>query len=797
MALFMIPFAGCNIDSGNDNADSTSSTSDTSASSGVSDVVPEPEVIDYFSQTVEALAPVAAYNCDASGDDGNKMVDAVSGTEAKLVNCSFENGYVGAGVRTDFERMGYIDLGTELAGKLNGKGAITVSLWVLPYLNYNTNIYRLISFPIDGGKAGMNLHYKSQSISLGGRSAANENYISKTFEYSLKNEHIGTLADNTNEGQWQHIVATLNFEKNKIELVVNGTNIYNSQSISFANNSYVLGAPNVPMTIGGVDNESVYSFNGIIDNIFVFDRALTAKEVKELGNATNVPGRSPISDENLIEEIIKKMGNDTAFFEGACNVLSEGMSKPLSTFNTSLRVIRHNGELYIPAESANTFFAESGGVTSVTLEGTDYKSLSALCSANGKTLLSYGKLAIAMSDESQFSVSTDRQMLERIVEFFGSKAATKEFSDTELSRVVVEQSGGANGNIVYCASPSIVKVGNDIYASMDSRGKDVYVYKSTDGGKSFSFRGSVSNFKFSTIFELNGALYLIGVAKTTGKAFAAITKSTDGGLTWSAITDTQGRLPASSDGFDAHGSSTAVLFANGRVYKAFSGQGSSWRTGCTAYIESAPIDSDLLDPASWTVSSYVSFNTSIFNNHPSGSKVPSYVYCQEGNVVLGKDGGIYAVYRVDSAPCPGYSLVMKLSSDNKTLTFDTSDKNSIVRLDGGFTKSTIRYDASSGLYIALVNNVEDNRSFAQRNILSIITSPDLINWTVREELLIDRSFMNEYVSLTRHGFQYVDWTIAGDDIIFAVREAMGDSVNYHNANNLTFYRLKNYKEYLK
>ena len=79
-------------------------------------------------------------------------------------------------------------------------------------------------------------------------------------------------------------------------------------------------------------------------------------------------------------------------------------------------------------------------------------------------------------------------------------------------------------------------------------------------------------------------------------------------------------------------------------------------------------------------------------------------------------------------------------------------------------------------------------------MLSLAVSDDLIHWRLCKTVLIDRSVMNDYISMTRHGFQYVDWTIDGNDLLFVVREAMGDSENYHNANYLTFYRLENYQE---
>ena len=54
-------------------------------------------------------------------------------------------------------------------------------------------------------------------------------------------------------------------------------------------------------------------------------------------------------------------------------------------------------------------------------------------------------------------------------------------------------------------------------------------------------------------------------------------------------------------------------------------------------------------------------------------------------------------------------------------------------------------------------------------------------------------------SITAHGFQYVDFVIEGDDILFVVRENSGDrTLKYcHDAPCITFYRFSNYKKVLK
>ena len=80
--------------------------------------------------------------------------------------------------------------------------------------------------------------------------------------------------------------------------------------------------------------------------------------------------------------------------------------------------------------------------------------------------------------------------------------------------------------------------------------------------------------------------------------------------------------------------------------------------------------------------------------------------------------------------------------------------------------------------------------------LSLLVSEDLVHWELAGDVLTDPTVMNDYIGATKHGFQYVDFILDGDDMLLAVREAMGDSDCFHNANYLTFYRVDNFRQYL-
>ncbi|MBQ8140185.1 MAG: exo-alpha-sialidase [Clostridia bacterium] len=791
---------------GPENTDGT--TANTEGTTATTTKKEDPEVDpDYgFANLIEELKPIAAWNCEAvEGKDGVTK-DAVSGAEATLVKSEIVNGYSGCGVKTLAVSGGYMDLGTGFfKDTLNEKSAITISMWVMPYVNYNSTNYRLVSFPIDEGKGGVHIHYQSTGIKIGGRSEASDSFRSQTYEYTLANTELGTLASHSNEGQWQHIACTIDFANKKITLYVNGIMQTSSETAAFSASVYKMGTPTDVDAFGGAPAENVYSFNGIMDNIFVFDRALKTSEVRELRNQSG-DKTSPIVDQLLLNDIITRMGKEPSFYEGCTNALYDGMVVPLDESDFSAACVKHNGELLIPAASAAKYFTVVDGVPKVQLDGKEYQSLKKLCEANQKGYLEYEKMAVVMPSSDTFTVESDKQMLDRMVKFFGEPAATTPFTSTELTRTVVVKKGdvfsSSDLNITISgsasASPSIVKIGDTIYTSVDYGAVNTLVFASKDGGKTYEFVSIKYNLKFSTLVEVDGDLYLVGVDVdgATGR-YAGIARSTDGGKTWSNTT----RLPNNADGYAAHGSSNSVLIANGRIYKAYAGQGInglsfSWKKGCSIFVESAPIDSDLLDASNWTVSSTVKFDTNVFLAHQNTSKTPTYVYAQEPNVVLAKDGSVWVMARIDSNPIPGYSLRLRLSEDCKTLTYDKNSKDSIISFDGGITKYTVRYDSATGKYLALVNNTLDERSSYQRNVLSLAVSDDMINWTIKATLLVDRSIMNDYISITRHAFQNADWVIDGDDIIIAIREAMGDSENYHNANYHTTYRFSNYKEYV-
>ena len=77
-----------------------------------------------------------------------------------------------------------------------------------------------------------------------------------------------------------------------------------------------------------------------------------------------------------------------------------------------------------------------------------------------------------------------------------------------------------------------------------------------------------------------------------------------------------------------------------------------------------------------------------------------------------------------------------------------------------------------------------------RNTLVLLRSENLRDWERRTILLW-------HPDIARHGFQYVDWIVDGDDILAVSRTAHDDdgggAKSAHDANFLTFHRFAGFR----
>jgi hypothetical protein len=316
------------------------------------------------------------------------------------------------------------------------------------------------------------------------------------------------------------------------------------------------------------------------------------------------------------------------------------------------------------------------------------------------------------------------------------------------------------------------------------------VYRSHDQGRTWHNVTHISGAFWGGLFLLGSTVYLLSTSAQYGAI--VIRRSDDGGSTWTHPTDGRsgllfpggpGRQPP-----NYHCAPVPVLIHQGRLYRAFEDcDPCVWGSGFQALVISAPVDADLLDARSWTMSTKLAYDPAWTPAAWSAVLTPGWL---EGNMVADPDGALWDVLRVNSEPAVDKGAMVAVSPDGSTIRF--APATGFVDLPGGMTKFTIRRDPHTGQYLTLVNNNTDPTQPRQRNILSLAASSDLRHWRLVTTLLADDSELAWPESVRLTGFQYVDWQFDGDDLIYLVRTAYNGAHSYHDSNRITFHRLRQY-----
>lgn len=340
---------------------------------------------------------------------------------------------------------------------------------------------------------------------------------------------------------------------------------------------------------------------------------------------------------------------------------------------------------------------------------------------------------------------------------------------------------------IYIGSPGIVRLPNgDYLAKCDEFGPNstegtsavTHVFRSQDQGKSWRQIAKISDMYWATIFAHRDAVYLIGTTSEYGKA--VIMRSTDNGASWTTPKDADSGLLLEGQ---YHCAPVPVVIHNGRLWRAFEEAPRGTRK-FLALVMSAPVESDLLQAASWTSSNHLSADTAWLDGN--------FREWLEGNAIVTPQREIVDLLRV-GGPLGRLAALVHISPDGKTATFDPA--TDFVDFPGGSKKFTIRYDETSKQYWSLTNYVlpgdRSTKPGSVRNTLALIASPDLRNWEVKSIVL-------HHPDTEKHGFQYVDWEFEGDDLIVACRTAFDDGLggahDQHDANFLTFHRVSNFRK---
>ena len=361
----------------------------------------------------------------------------------------------------------------------------------------------------------------------------------------------------------------------------------------------------------------------------------------------------------------------------------------------------------------------------------------------------------------------------------------------------------------YIGSPSIVILSDGTYvASHDFFGKKgpelraARVFASRDRGATWTQLAQLPDSTWGTLFVHRGALHLIAITKEYGDV--VLRRSADGGHTWTTPSDAAHGLLFPGR---FHCAPVPVVVHDGQIWRAVEEVVNSrlWPQHFASLMISAPADADLLDAANWTRTNGVPFDPRWFPGRRPG--------WLEGNVVVAPDGRLVNLLRVNAeigagddfalrgpaAGIPRYEIAasIEIARDGRSAAFDPT--KGFFRFPGSQSKFTIRYDARTQRYWSLVNKItlphEDRDSRydvqAQRNVVKLVSSADLRTWEERSTVLRWR----EGEKLTRQdhfAFQYLDWQFDGDDLVAVARTAW-EAQSFHNANYLTFHRVRNFR----
>lgn len=350
---------------------------------------------------------------------------------------------------------------------------------------------------------------------------------------------------------------------------------------------------------------------------------------------------------------------------------------------------------------------------------------------------------------------------------------------------------------LYIGSPSICILADGSYlASHDLFGPSSNefekpiskIYRSENKGKTWKEVAVINGQFWSKLFTFRGKLYFFGTSKHHGNTI--IRTSADNGNTWSEPIDGNNGLLLQGE---YHCAPMPFIEYNGKLWRAMEdamGEIKKWGKRYGAFVMSMELNKDPMLASSWQSTNVLHYDSTMLNG-----KFGAWI---EGNAVVTPDGNIVDILRVDNkSTLDERAAIVKISSDGKTASFDTA--SGFISFPGGSKKFTIRYDAVSKLYWTISNYIPEEikqnnigkNPASIRNTQALFSSPDLKYWSLRKILL-------QHPDVINHGFQYVDWLFHKNDILFVSRTAYDDGVggahNNHDANFLTFHRIKKFRK---
>lgn len=340
----------------------------------------------------------------------------------------------------------------------------------------------------------------------------------------------------------------------------------------------------------------------------------------------------------------------------------------------------------------------------------------------------------------------------------------------------------------YLCSPSLVRHPDGfLIASMDLYAFGypqnlTLIFRSDDNGKSWHYVSELMPCFWGKMFIHNNELYMLACSTEYGDLL--IGKSTDGGKSFSAPTV----LLRGSNGKCAnngiHKNPQNVIIHNGRIYETLEwGNGSNPEYYHAAMIMSCSVDDDLLVPENWSFSEPVKYDPS-WHGTANGKTYGTI----EGTLCIDPKGELYSIMRyniISGNPPYGLVLAYKVNTTDHDAPLEYSHS---IKMPCNHSKFMIKYDEKSRKYFSIVTRIDCEQRIHRRNLLSLMSSDDLENWKLICDLIDGRED-----DIERVGFQYVDFEIEGNDIIFLCRTALNNAHSFHDSNYSTFHRIENFR----
>ncbi len=340
----------------------------------------------------------------------------------------------------------------------------------------------------------------------------------------------------------------------------------------------------------------------------------------------------------------------------------------------------------------------------------------------------------------------------------------------------------------YLCSPSLVRHPDGfLLASMDvfagnSPQNLALIFRSDDEGKTWRYVTELYPCFWPKMFIHHGMLYVLACSTEYGDLLIGC--SEDGGETFSApqvLLRGSGRTQWPG----VHKNPQPLVEKDGRLWNTL--EWGCWHDDVfSVMVMSASVNDDLMLPESWHFTPPLPYNPA-WPGTASGSSHGNI----EGTLAIAPNGKLLNIMRYDMMRCtPNFGTVLAYEVNTDDCDAPLVYSHSIA-FPANHSKFEIQYDKVSGYYFSIASRILSSQTPNQRNLLSLLISPDLEHWTVAHDLLDYRTKDPNLI-----GFQYVDFIIEGDDILFLCRTAMNGAHNFHDANYSTFHRIHQFRQYL-